>query len=298
MATVQYLDIAGLQIYDGLIKNVISEGDAKSLKTVKLDGLKLNFYKSEKPANDAIPDFSITLPEQNTDDLLKKITDGVKDNVVIIGEDGIVVDSGIKSTDLALKDDVQISITTDTTTEGAAKSYTVKQGETQIAVIDIPKDMVVSNGTVETYTDETLPTDDGAPTKAGTYIVLTIANKASDKLYIPAETLVDVYKAQQDATQIQLTVSPDNTISAVIVAGSIGTIELADSAITTDKIADKNVTLDKLDESVQTSLGLADTALQPDDVTTIPKEDIEKLFSSDASDSSSDENTEEESPTE
>lgn len=296
MATVQYLDIAGLQIYDGLIKNVISEGDAKSLKTVKLDGLKLNFYKSENPANDATPDFSITLPEQNLDNLLEKISGGVKDNVVIIGEGGIVVDSGIKSTDLALKDDVQISITTDTTTEGAAKSYTVKQGETQIAVIDIPKDMVVSNGTVETYTDATLPTDDGAPTKAGTYIVLTIANKASDKLYIPAETLVDVYKAQQDATQVQLTVSPDNTISAVIVAASIGTTELADSAVTTDKIADKNVTLGKLDESVQASLGLADTALQPDDVTTIQKEDIEKLFSSDAGNSNSDENTGEETP--
>ena len=296
MATVQYLDIAGLQIYDGLIKNVISEGDAKSLKTVKLDGLKLNFYKSENTANDATPDFSITLPEQNLDNLLEKISGGVKDNVVIIGEGGIVVDSGIKSTDLALKDDVQISITTDTTTEGAAKSYTVKQGETQIAVIDIPKDMVVSNGTVETYTDATLPTGDGAPTKAGTYIVLTIANKASDKLYIPAETLVDVYKAQQDATQVQLTVSPDNTISAVIVAASIGTTELADSAVTTDKIADKNVTLGKLDESVQASLGLADTALQPDDVTTIQKEDIEKLFSSDAGNSNSDENTGEETP--
>lgn len=317
MATVQYLDIAGLQIYDGLIKGVISESEAKALKTVKIAGQDLKFYKAENPAADAIPDFKITLPQQDLSGLLEKIAGGTEGNVVTIGADGIVVDSGVAANDLATKTEVEtvdtkvgdittlkttdktntvaainevkdavdsastnsaIEITTDSTSEGAAKSYTVKQGGNAIAVIDIPKDMVVSNGVVETYTDETLPTGSNAPTKAGTYIVLTIANAAADKLYIPADKLVDAYKPETGATQIQLSISADNVISASIVAGSIGTTELANGAVTTDKIADANVTLAKLSSDVQTSLGLADTAIQPDDVATIPAADIQALF--------------------
>ena len=334
MAKVQYLDIAGLQVYDGLIKGVISASEAKALKTVKIDGWTLNFYKAENPAEDAVPDFTITLPKQDLSNLLEKINGGVTGNVVTIGADGIVVDSGIKAADVATKEEVStaktevenkigalddltttakdtvvdavkesvdntktdavVTITTDVTTEGAAKSYTVKQGNTQIAVIDIPKDMVVSSGTVETYTEETLPTGEGAPTAPGTYIVLTIANKDASKLYIAADKLVDIYKPQQGATQIQLSISADNVISALIVAGSVGTTELADSAVTTAKIADKNVTLAKLSDTVQASLGLADSAVQesditelrataasavqPEDIEVIPDTDIQNLF--------------------
>ena len=337
MAKVQYLDIAGLQVYDGLIKGVISASEAKALKTVKIDGWTLNFYKAENPAEDAVPDFTITLPKQDLSNLLEKINGGVTGNVVTIGADGIVVDSGIKAADVATKEEVStaktevenkigalddltttakdtvvdavnevkesvdntktdavVTITTDVTTEGAAKSYTVKQGNTQIAVIDIPKDMVVSSGTVETYTEETLPTGEGAPTVPGTYIVLTIANKDASKLYIAADKLVDIYKPQQGATQIQLSISADNVISALIVAGSVGTTELADSAVTTAKIADKNVTLAKLSDAVQASLGLADSAVQegditelrataasavqPEDIEVIPDTDIQNLF--------------------
>lgn len=337
MAKVQYLDIAGLQVYDGLIKGVISASEAKALKTVKIDGWTLKFYKAENPAEDAVPDFTITLPKQDLSNLLEKINGGVSGNVVTIGADGIVVDSGIKTADVATKEevstaktevenkigsldnlttttkdtivdavnevkesvdnaktDVTVTITTDVTTEGAAKSYTVKQGNTQIAVIDIPKDMVVSSGIVETYTRETLPTGEGAPTIPGTYIVLTIANKESSKLYIAANKLVDIYAAQKDAVQIQLSISADNVISALIVAGSVGTTELADSAVTTVKIADKNVTLTKLSDEIQASLSLANSAiqesdiselraiaasaLQPKDMETISNSDIQGLF--------------------
>lgn len=153
-----------------------------------------------------------------------------------------------------------ITITSDTTTEGMAKSYTVKQGDSTVGVIDIPKDMVVSSGTVETDPEDQDP---------GTYIVLTLANATSDKIYINAGTLVDVYTAQQSAAQVQLTInSGTREISAVIVAGSITDVELAANAVTTVKIADGNVTKAKLASSVQSSLDSADTALQPADITT------------------------------
>ena len=42
------------------------------------------------------------------------------------------------------------TVTTDTTTDGALKSYTIKQGNTTVGVIDIPKDMVVESGEVVT----------------------------------------------------------------------------------------------------------------------------------------------------
>lgn len=144
-----------------------------------------------------------------------------------------------------------VTVTTDVTSDGALKSYTIKQGETTVGVIDIPKDMVVEAGEVVTNPD-------GQP--AGTYIKLVLASVA-EPLYINVGTLVDIYKAKENATQVQLAIDPvTREISATIVAGSIGTTELADGAITTVKIADANVTLAKLSTSVQASLAKADAA--------------------------------------
>lgn len=148
----------------------------------------------------------------------------------------------------------QVTMTTDSTTPGMAKSYTIKQGASTVGVIDIPKDMVVSSAEVVTDPEDQEP---------GTYIVLTIANATEDKVYINVGTLVDIYTAQQNATQVQLSIDQSkNIISATIVAGSITATELAANAITTAKIADANVTKAKLSSEVQASLGKADTAVQ------------------------------------
>lgn len=274
---VQYLDMAGLQVYDGLIKGVISQGDAKSLKSFQFDETTrtLKFFKTETPVStpDSTPDFSMVLPEQDLDNFLEKIAGGVKDNIVIIGEGGIIVDSGTKLSDLAKKSEVgdittlsttfkgnlvgainevkgnvetvdeenKVTIETANTTEGALKSYTVMQGGTVIGVIDIPKDLVVTSGSV-------IKNPEGQ--EAGTYIKLVIANQI-EPLFINVGTLVDIYKAQQNATQIQLSInSSTREISATIIAGSVGTTELADNAVTTVKIADANITLTKLADDV------------------------------------------------
>ena len=142
-----------------------------------------------------------------------------------------------------------------------AKVYTLKQGDNTVGTINIPKDMVVKSGIVETKAEA------GVWGEAGTYIELTLANATSDKLYINVGTLVDIYKAQANAAQVQLAIdSSTREISATIVAGSIGTTELADSAVVTAKIADGNVTKAKLSTAVQASLGLADSALQKTDI--------------------------------
>lgn len=144
-----------------------------------------------------------------------------------------------------------ITIETTNTTDGALKSYTVKQGDTVIGVIDIPKDLVVSEGSV-------VIDPEGQVT--GTYIKLVIANQ-DDPLYINVGTLVDIYKAKENATQIQLSInSSTREISATIVAGAVGTTELADNAVTTVKIADANVTLAKLAVDVMNAFDSAGSA--------------------------------------
>lgn len=158
----------------------------------------------------------------------------------------------------------EVTLDTTTTTDGMLKSYTVKQGTKTVGVIDIPKDMVVKSGVVETNPEGQ---------KAGTYIVLTLANATEDKIYINVASLVDIYTAEKNAVQVQLTINPTTReISAVIVAGSIGTAELADGAITTVKIADGVVTKAKLSTEVQASLGKADSALQEVDIADLKKD--------------------------
>ena len=147
-----------------------------------------------------------------------------------------------------------VTIDTTTTTDGALKSYTIKQGGTAVGTIDIPKDMVVESG-------EVVVNPEGK--EAGTYIKLKLANVA-EALYINVGTLVDIYVAKADAPQVQVAIDPvTREISATIVAGSVTSVELADNAVVTAKIADANVTKEKLAQDVQTSLGKADSAVQP-----------------------------------
>ena len=144
-----------------------------------------------------------------------------------------------------------VTMTTDTTTDGALKSYTIKQGDATVGVIDIPKDMVVESGEVVTNPEGQA---------AGTYIKLVLAN-VTEPLYVNVGTLVDIYKAKAEAAQVQIAIdSSTREISATIVAGSIGATELADNAVTTVKIADANVTKAKLSTAVQASLDKADAA--------------------------------------
>lgn len=119
----------------------------------------------------------------------------------------------------------------DTASEGAASSYQLMENGMAVgAVIDIPKDMVVSSGEVKTFTEA------GDYGEAGTYIVLTIANKAKDKLYIPVDSLIE-YATSGSATgdMVVVDVSADHKVTATITDGT--------------------VTLAKLEADVQTKIG-------------------------------------------
>ena len=128
----------------------------------------------------------------------------------------------------------------------------IKQGDATVGTINIPKDMVVQSG-------EVLVDPEGQ--EPGTYIKLVLANATNDEIFVNVGSLVDIYKAKANATQVQLAIdSATREISASVVAGSIGTTELADASVTTVKIADGNVTKAKLSTEVQASLDKADAA--------------------------------------
>lgn len=171
----------------------------------------------------------------------------------------------------------QITMDTSTTTEGYLKSYTIKQGETKVGTIDIPKDLVVTSGSVVT---------DPEGQTEGTYIKFVVANQ-DEPIYINVGSLVDIYTATASATQIQIQV--DNStreISGTIVAGGVGTTELATNSVTTVKIADANVTLAKLATDVIerfTSLETRATALESkvgDGIEYLSEEEIRTIFAS------------------
>ena len=101
--------------------------------------------------------------------------------------------------------------------------------------------MVVSSGSVETFKSGELPTGVNTP---GTYIVLTLANATSDKLYIKVDELIEYVtggSGENDAIQINVT-SDTHKVSASVKDGSL--------------------TLAMLSSAVQASLNKADSAVQ------------------------------------
>lgn len=123
----------------------------------------------------------------------------------------------------------------------SAVYHLTKDGANIGSAINIPKDMVVSSGSVETFIGGNLPSGVNEP---GTYIVLVLANATSDKLYIKVDELIEYVtggSGENDAIQINVT-SDTHKVSASVKDGSL--------------------TLAMLSSAVQASLNKADSAVQ------------------------------------
>ncbi len=241
------------------------------LGTIELSNTDVPGYLTEVVAKDN------SIVVTNNNQVGVKISQKAGNNITLqtgAGEEGLYV-----SVPAATNYTVGITETSGGSSDPYSKRYRVQQTATGLDVnIDIPKDMVVESGSVVdiTYNSADGKLYDGAidvtalikgsgtatAADAGKYIKLVIANATSSVLYIAAKDLVDVYTAQQNATQVQLAISSNNVISATIVAGSIDTTELADGAVTTDKLDSKAVTSAKLSDDVNASLSAADSAVK------------------------------------
>lgn len=138
----------------------------------------------------------------------------------------------------AIPAQVNYSVTADTSTPtGVAKRYVLSQNGSEIVTIDIPKDMVVSSGTVETKAEA------GVWGVAGTYLILTLANATSDKVYINVGDLIEyVTSGSKAGDMVEIKIDAEHKVTAVINDGTITKVKLA--------------------QGVQDSLALADSALQ------------------------------------
>ena len=109
-----------------------------------------------------------------------------------------------------------------------AQVYEFKQLGKTIGTINIPKDMVVQSGTVETHAEA------GAWGKAGTYLHLVLANAENSSIYINVGDLIEYVTAgsgENDA--IQISISADHKVSASVKNGSI-TLDMLASGVQTE----------------------------------------------------------------
>lgn len=129
MAKMQVFTYDNLSLYDELLKGYVDAGDAKSLKTVAIDGNTLKFYRVSEPVGDTVPAYTITLPETDLTGLIPKITGATAGNVVQAKSDGTVEDSGVKVADLATKAEVKAE-------EDRAKAEEKKNSDAIAAIND------------------------------------------------------------------------------------------------------------------------------------------------------------------
>ena len=79
-------------------------------------------------------------------------------------------------------------------------------------------------------------------------------------IYIPIKDFFSPYLPGQTDT-ISVAIGDDNTISAAVKDGSIGTVHLSAKAVTTDKIADGAVGTTQLSDDAVTNAKIADNAV-------------------------------------
>lgn len=112
MATteVKIITLKQLGLYDGLVKKYVNDADAKSIKSVKIEGRTLKFYKVEEPIEEGtLPAYSIEIPETDLTTVTRAI-DAVKAIAdKLDGED--TVEGSVKAQIKALKTELEGQIT-------------------------------------------------------------------------------------------------------------------------------------------------------------------------------------------
>ena len=109
----------------------------------------------------------------------------------------------------------------DAATAGMSASYQLtKDGAGIGAVIDIPKDMMVKSGSVQTYEAGSLP---AGVTEAGTYIVLVLNDTAETKLYINVGNLIEyVTSGSAEGDMVFVNIDPQtHKVTATITDGTV-----------------------------------------------------------------------------
>lgn len=226
------------------LESVKVDGTALTIDENKAVNIDLSAYAKtadmdKKVASVAAEDGSITIGGTTTAPTVKVAIAAGEDNALTLAADGlkVVVPAAAEYSIAKLE----------AANEGMSASYQLtKDGKNVGAIIDIPKDMVVKSGTVETYKAGSLPT---GVAEAGTYIVLTLANATEDKLYIDVGGLIEyVTGGSTEEDSVQVAVSADHKVTASIKDGSIALGKLAAGVQTKINQAHEHTNKAELDE--------------------------------------------------
>ena len=209
------------EMYSG-VRSAKFDSSTKVLTVVNEEGVDIVLNFADVASASGINSLLSTLRDDINKKLDKPTTTGTAGQVLRLKSDG-----NTEWYSIPAATDYSVTVTA-STPEGVAKRYTITQLGSTVGTIDIPKDLVVSSGSVVagTWTGNSFAESASGKDQA---IKLVIANQTTP-IYINVAKLVDIYTAKKNATQVQLAIdSATNEISASIVAGSITSTEL-DSA--------------------------------------------------------------------
>lgn len=231
-------DVANLQTQvGGLVEKVGSAaaGDTAASGLYKLIADVEAVAKARLESVEA-GDNSVTIAGSATKPSVAVKISGAVGNALSLADDGLKVE--IPEVEVPV-----YSLVKDTTAaDGDLATYHLTKDGSNVGVpINIPKDLVVSSGSVETFTAGALP--EGV-TEAGTYIKLTLAN-STKPLYINVGSLIEYVtggSGENDAIQVNVS-SDTHKVTANVKNGSLTKEMLAAGVV---------ASLDKADTAVQT----------------------------------------------
>lgn len=261
-------DVANLQTQvEGLVEKVGSAavGDTAATGLYKLIA-DVETAANNKVSSVSAADTSVTISGTDTEPTVKVAISAAEGNSLSVGEDGLFV-----SVPEVIHP--EYSLAAAETSEGMLKSYKLQKDGKDIAgsaLIDIPKDLVVSSGSVVELEDGKIPEDAPKGTTAGTYIKLNLANSAKP-LYINVSTLIEYVtggSGENDAIQINVssdthkvtaTVKNGSLTKEMLAAGVVASLDKADTAVQTVVAGDTNGTI-KVNGNAVAVTGLQDAA--------------------------------------
>lgn len=159
-------------------------------------------------------DKSITVGGSATEPTVKVAIAAGDDNALTLAADGLKVvipEVDVPEYSIIAKADAG---------EYSAVYQLTKDGVAVGADINIPKDMVVSSGSVQTFAAGELP---AGVTEPGTYIVLVLANASSDKLYIKVDDLIEyVTSGSAEGDMVFINIDPKtHKVTASLTDGTV-----------------------------------------------------------------------------
>ena len=237
-------DVATLQ---GQVTDLISKVGKAAEGEVSATGLyalidEVKALAEGKVSSVSAADRSVTIGGTATEPTIQVQISKDSNNALSLATDGLkVIVPDVTHPEYSIVEDK-------TSSDYSAVYHLTKDGVNIGAAINIPKDMVVKSGTVETNPE-------GKP--VGTYLVLTLANATEDKIYINVGDLIEYVTAGDSPDgMVIVSVSDDHKVTATLGNASITEAKLAKDV--TDKLAKAVSAVQSVTESTENGKILVD----------------------------------------